>query len=64
MIIKAECPHDISNMPDLKSQFRRKIWKICRSNPFDYFIMGTIILNVAQMAVGYEGQSATVDIFL
>ena len=64
MIIKAECPHDISNMPDLKHAFRRKIWKLVRSNPFDYFIMGTIMLNVVQMALGYEGQPASVDLFL
>jgi hypothetical protein len=64
MIIKAEYPHDISNMPDLKHAFRRKIWKLVRSNPFDYFIMGTIMLNVVQMALGYEGQPASVDLFL
>jgi len=64
MIIKAECPHDISNMPDPKNAFRRRIWKLVRSNPFDYVIMGTIILNVAQMAVGFEGQPASVDTFL
>ena len=51
-------------MPDLKHAFRRKIWKLVRSNPFDYFIMGTIMLNVVQMALGYEGQPASVDLFL
>jgi|LauGreDrversion4_2_1035121.scaffolds.fasta_scaffold42268_3 hypothetical protein len=47
MIIKAECPFEIMNQPDpKKNKLRYKIWKVINSNPFDYFIMATIILNV------------------
>ena len=51
MIINAQCPHDISNMPE--SEFRKKIWRLVRSNQFDVFIMGTIMLNIVQMAVSF-----------
>ena len=54
MIINAACPHDISNMPE--TPLRKKVWKIVNSNQFDIFIMGTIMLNIVQMAVSFEGQ--------
>jgi hypothetical protein len=62
MIINAQCPHDISNMPE--AVFRKKIWKLVRSNQFDVFIMATIMLNIVQMAVSYQGQPAWYTSFL
>lgn len=54
MIIDSSCPHDISNVPTGKN--RKKIWNLVNSNPFDIFIMSTIMLNIVQMAIGYQGQ--------
>jgi len=54
MIIKAECPHDISNKPT--TPIRIRVWRLVNSNQFDIFIMATIIANIVQMAVSYQGQ--------
>ena len=53
MILSAKCPHDISNRPS--TPMRIKVWKIVRSDAFDYCIMGVIVLNMFQMAFSYEG---------
>jgi len=53
MIIKAECPHDLSNKPT--GPMRIKVWKLVGSDKFDIFIMATIVLNIIQMAVSYQG---------
>jgi len=51
MIINAQCPHDISNMPE--TPLRKKVWRLVNSTQFDLFIMGTIMLNIVQMAISF-----------
>lgn len=44
----------MSNVPEGAN--RKKVWKFVNSNQFDVFIMGTIILNIVQMACNYQGE--------
>ena len=44
MILSAKCPHDISNRPTTPA--RIKVWKLVKSDPFDYVIMSVIVLNM------------------
>ena len=62
MILGAKCPHDISNRPS--TPMRIKVWKIVRSDTFDYIIMSVIVLNMFQMAFSYEGAPEVWNNFL
>jgi hypothetical protein len=43
------------NKPDLhKHPNRYKYWRIVTSKPFDFFIMGVIVLNIVQMGINFE----------
>lgn len=47
MILEQRCPHDLMNKPDKVTHPKRfKYWRIVTSNPFDYFIMAVIVLNI------------------
>ena len=51
MIIKQTCPHELMNKPDRKRHPNRfKYWVIVNSNPFEYFIISVIMLNIDSMA--------------
>jgi ABC-type multidrug transport system permease subunit len=49
-------------MPDIA--WRKKIWDIVNSTPFDILIMSFIVLNMIQMGLTYEGAPQSVLEFL
>jgi hypothetical protein len=53
LIIEAKVSHERQNMPDIA--WRKKIWDIVNSTPFDITIMIFIVLNMIQMGFTYEG---------
>jgi hypothetical protein len=62
LIIEAKVAHEQQNMPDVA--WRKKIWDIVNSTPFDITIMVFIVLNMFQMAFTYEGSPQSVLEFL
>jgi hypothetical protein len=43
------------NKPDHNLHpMRYKYWRIVTSKPFDFFIMGVIVLNIVQMGINFE----------
>jgi hypothetical protein len=62
MVTEAGVAHEKQNKPD--GLIRSKLYTLVTSNPFDYFIMSNIVLNMIQMALTHEGSSEGMNTFL
>ena len=63
MVVQAKTPHELRYKPQ-DYGFRLKLWEIITSDPFDYFIMICIVLNMFQMALDHDGAGPGIVLFL